>query len=342
MSTQPSTSVLPPDRFNEALDWIQAALSRIEYRLTGTIVEVHARPWSKVLRVPTDRGNLFFKAVAPFLADEVSLSLVLMNRVPAVTLPVLAADETRGWLLLPDGGPQLRAILHVDRDLTHWDRVLAIYAQAQIDLAPHVIELLATGIPDRRLLRIPNLYKQLIEQAQRLEIESDERLSDDEFRRLRNLSPHVERLCLELSAYPLPESLHHGDLHDGNVFLPAGRPLFFDWGDASISHPFVSLRTVFVSVEITFDLPDGGASDYSFRDAYLQPWTGFAPAADLLSAFRLAQHIAPLVSALSWHRAVAPLPAPARGREGLAVHNLLREFMDGVVQARDTLAGWMI
>jgi hypothetical protein len=342
MSTQPSTSVLPPDRLNEALDWIQAALSRIGYGLTGTIVEVHARPWSAVLRVPTDRGNLFFKAVAPFLATEVSLNLVLMKRVPAVTLPVLAADETRGWLLLPDGGPRLREILHVDRDLTHWDRVLPVYAQAQIELAPHVTELLATGIPDRRLIRIPNLYEQLIEKAQRLEIESDKRLSDNEFRRLRNLSSHVERLCLELSAYPLPESLHHGDLHDGNIFLPVGSPRFFDWGDASISHPFVSLRTVFVSVEITFDLPDGGASDYPFRDAYLQPWTRFAPADDLLSAFRLAQLIAPLVSALSWYHAVAPLPAPARGRDGLAVHNLLREFMDSVVQARDMPAGWMI
>lgn len=89
-----------------------------------------------------------------------------------------------------------------------------------------------------------------------------------------------------------------------------------------------------MSVEIRFDLPVGGAADLPFRDAYLEPWKRFAPPADILDAFQLSQRIAPLISALSWYRVVAPLEATLRREQGAAVHLLLREFLRGETVAR--------
>lgn len=328
-----------PEWRAQAHAWIEEAVVRRGRTITAPIAQPHVRAWSTVLRVPTDAGEWYFKAVAPVLAHEVALTVALQRWIPHATLPLLAVDPARGWMLMPDGGARLREIIRSDLDRGHWERILPRYAEAQIALAPHVPEMLATGTPDRRLDVLPGLYTQLLDAASALAVEPDAQLRAAELAQLRQHDGRVRALCAALARYPIPETLHHGDLHDGNIFLrgasapDGGAPLFFDWGDASVTHPLVSLRTVFVSVEITFDLPEGGGADPLLRDAYLAPWQRFATRADLLAAFELAQRLAPLVSALSWYRAVARLPEPQRREQGGAVHHLLREFLRGEAAA---------
>ena len=81
-------------------------------------------------------------------------------------------------------------------------------------------------------------------------------LTTAEYERLLQAAPYVANLCQKLAACGIPMSLHHNDLHDANIFFAHSRPLFFDWGDSSIAHPFFSLRTVFVSIEYSFDLAE--------------------------------------------------------------------------------------
>jgi aminoglycoside phosphotransferase (APT) family kinase protein len=230
-------------------------------------------------------------------------------------------------MLLPDGGSRLRERFRFDRNIAHWSRVLTTYAEGQIALAAHVPELLSLGAPDRRLTRLPQLYERLLHDAEQLDIAADVRLTRAERQELSQLIPQFAAWCAELAAVPVPESLNHGDLHDGNIFFDREHTRFFDWGDASVAHPFVSMRTVFVSVEIALDLPDGGAIDMPFVHAYLQPWARFAAPSDLRRAFRRAQSIAPIVSALSWQRAVACLNAAQVREHAAAVAHLLREFL---------------
>ena len=57
-----------------------------------------------------------------------------------------------------------------------------------------------------------------------------------------------------MAASAVPMRLQHDDLHDGNVFAD-GR--VFDWGDASVGHPFgVLLVTSRVAAD-RFGVPDG-------------------------------------------------------------------------------------
>jgi aminoglycoside phosphotransferase (APT) family kinase protein len=146
---------------------------------------------------------------------------------------------------------------------------------------------------------------------------------------LKGLRPRFEQICSELADVGIPESLNHGDFHDGNVLLRDGRITFFDWGDASLTHPFVSLRTFFVSIEIALDL-----DEYSFTpemaallDRYLEPWERFASKETLLSAYRLSKSVASIVKALSWHKTIAPLTGSLRAEYAHIVPAVLQEFM---------------
>ena len=59
--------------------------------------------------------------------------------------------------------------------------------------------------------------------------------------RLRALVPALERRCRDLAAAGLPETLVHGDLGAHNVAVAEGRPLFFDWAEGCVSHPFLDM-----------------------------------------------------------------------------------------------------
>src|SRR6185436_16077153 len=160
-------------------------------------------------------------------------------------------------------------------------------------------------------------------------IDQEKGLSSDEFQQIQNLTSRFEQICADLSAFGIPNSLNHGDFHDGNVLLKNGRITFFDWGDASVTHPFVSLRTFFASIEISLKL-----DDYAFTpemsgllDRYLEPWQKFALKDELLSAYRLSKPVAAIASALAWYQTIARLEGSLRSEYAGVVPELLREFL---------------
>lgn len=315
---------------DSALAWAEAALALRGIRIIGPAAPPHARPWATVLRLPTSAGDCYLKAVAPAFAHEPAVtSLVAQVRRTAVP-PPLAVDMARGWMLLADGGPRLREILAAAPDLARWERLLAQYVELQIALADHVGELLARGAPDRRPQALPALYAGLLEDPAALGAGAPDALSAEELARLRALAPRLADDCAALAAGPVPVSLHHGDLHDGNVFVDGARYRFFDWGDCSISHPFVGLRTPLVSVERTFGFDEDAPELARLRDAFLEPWSRYAPRAAIAQLFAAGARLAPLVSALAWRRSIGALPAAdERAGYGHILPSLLRELIAG-------------
>ncbi len=327
---QPSTPLAAPIWREEAEAWIHAAVERLGLRTTGSMVEPHASPWSTVLRVPTTAGDLWFKA--PNARREAALTSALIRYTPTCVLPLLAVDIERGWMLMPDGGTRLRELVRGDRDFRDWLPVLPVYAELQITLAAHVDELLGLGVPDYRLAALPAQLPRLLQDTEILRIDREPGLTAAEHAQLWELVPRVEELAAELAAYGIPETLNHGDLHDGNVFAGTDGPRFFDWGDATVSHPFYSLRTTFVSVEISLDLPDGAGELPELRDAYLEPWTRLHPREELAAAFGLARKLAPLDAAVRWYEEVVRMDAEQREEYALPVPALLQELLDHVMR----------
>ena len=321
MNTQSQLSWNDPLWRKDAQNWIHAEAERESIQITGEIEQPHTYPWSTVLRVLTNEGTLFFKATAAETIYESALTQKLAGWYPDCMPELIAVDTTRGWMLMRDGGEQLRASIRPTQDITLWGPVITHYSELQVGLAEHVSDLLALGIPDHRLEVLPPLYTKLLADEESLMIDQPKGLTFSEFRQLHDLAPRFKQICSDLAALGIPESLNHGDFHDGNVLLKNGplknrRVTFFDWGDASLTHPFVSLRTFFVSIEMALKL-----DDYSFTpgmsallDRYLEPWQKFASKEKLLTTYSLSKPVASIAKALAWHQTISRLNGPPARR----------------------------
>jgi aminoglycoside/choline kinase family phosphotransferase len=310
--------------------WIRAQASRRSIQIIGDIQQPHAYAWSTVMRVETSEGTLFFKATAPETIYEIALTEELAGWFPDCLPELVALDTARGWMLMRDGGEQLRASIRPTGDLKPWEPVITRYAELQIGLAEHVDEILALGIPDHRPAALPALYSKLLTDKESLMLDQEKGLTSDEFHQLQNLTTHFEQICADLTAFGIPDSLNHGDFHDGNVLLKNGRITFFDWGDASVTHPFVSLRTFFVSMEISLKLDDWAPPTpemTALLNRYLESWERFAPSEQLLTIYHLSRPVASIAKTLAWHQGISRMPASVRQEYAWIVPEVLREFM---------------
>ncbi|MGW4501135.1 phosphotransferase [Micromonospora sp. NPDC004336] len=310
-----------------ALGWIGDRLGRHGRRVVGP-VEPRVRPWSLVWRVPTDGGDAWFKANNPGTRHEAALLAALARLAPARVLDPIAVNVERGWSLLPDGGRSLRDALGGDRDLlTRWERVLPEYADLQRAVAPRAGELLALGVPDHRPEALPELFEALLDDRESLLLGAADGLDVEAYGRLRAHRDTFAEQCRRLADSGVAPSVQHDDLHDGNVFAGDDGHRFFDWGDASVAHPFGTLLVTLNSVADAFELPAGDPALARLRDAYLEPWSDRHDRATLREAARLAVRVTRVSRALSWRRALVTRD-PARARYASAVPGWLTELFE--------------
>jgi hypothetical protein len=302
--TDPRLVWVQPNWLAGATSWILARLDERGIAPAGEIEQPHVRWWSTVLRVPTTEGDLWFKANAPPHAFEAGLLAILERFTPGHVPELVALDADRGWVLMRDGGDRLREIVETSRDLHHWETLLPEYASLQLALAPHVDELLVAGVPDERLAVLPAHLATLLDNREACMVGRENGLTEEEYVRLRALVPEYADRCVRLAAFGIRETLQHDDLHDGNVFVRGSRYLFFDWGDSCVSHPFHSLIVTLRAVAHRLELPPGGPDVLRLRDAYLEPFAGFASQAELVEAADLAHFTGTAARTLAWYRFV--------------------------------------
>jgi hypothetical protein len=261
--------------------------------LTGALVRAHERPWGSVWRVPVRGGLAWMKVCAPSQVFEPRLTAALAGRWPSLLPEVLACDGERGRLLLADCGERLGFGAGPD----HWLRLLPAYANLQRGEAGHAEAHRAAGVPDRRLACFPSLYERLL--AHELP------LSAADYRRLCAFAPAFARVCDELAAAGVAETMQHDDLHGNNVYPYSGRGRILDWGDACISHPFLTLFVTFLHLEEREGLARGDHWFARLRDAYLEPW---GRARELRETFELAQRLGPFAHLFKEQRLLDAIP----------------------------------
>ena len=237
--------------------------------MTGPIEEQRVRPWATVLRVPTREGTLYFKEPAAEVAHESRLIQILAGRRPELVTEVLFSDG-EGRMLMRDAGESLDAVLERDLDVCYWEEALPLYAELQIAVTADAERFAEAGAFDRRAVGLPAQYEALAAG-----------LTEEEHERLRALRPEVERVSSLLAASPVPETINNDDFTYGSIFLQDGRYRFLDWGDACVSHPFFTLTVTQRVIEIRHGLPVGSPEMRRIRDAYLEPFTIYAPRAEL-------------------------------------------------------------
>jgi hypothetical protein len=311
-------------------EWIHSQTDKQNIKIIGEIEQPHMYPWSTVLRIPTDQGVLFFKATAAETVYETALTQKLAEYYPSCLPKFVATDTSHGWMLMRDGGESLRTSIRPNKDIKPWAPVIKLFSEVQVGCVDHIPELLALGIPDWRIAKLPKLYAELLADADSILVDQPKGLTSEEFHRVQELAPRFAQICDQLTAFGIPETINHGDFHDGNVLLKDGKITLFDWGDGCIAHPFISLRSFFVSIEIALEL-----DDYAFTpemqgllNVYLEPWTKFASKKKLQEAYFLSRPVASVVKTLMWHQTVSPLKGALRDEYAHIVPALFREFME--------------
>jgi Phosphotransferase enzyme family len=262
-------------------EWI-----RVHSDPIGPIESVHERPWATVLRVPLADGVAWFKACAPVQAFEPHLTAELFARWPDRVAEVLGYDDERAWLLLADAGKPVGALGNPPEA---WLSALPLYAELQRGEAAHVGDHLAHGVPDLQLATLPARYEELLQ--------LDLPLEQEEVHQFRHFAPRFVKLCEELAAHEVPETIQHDDLHHENLYVRDSSVRMLDWGDASISHPFASLVVTFRFLEERTGLSPGDQWFARLRDAYLEPW-----GRDLGDAFALGVRVGTFARSIAYIR----------------------------------------
>lgn len=297
-------------RVRGAEAWIDEALARAGRRRMGAIEQTRERPWSTVLRAPTDEGDVWLKACGTGTGAEAGLYGLLADVAPEYVLAPLAIDAPRSWVLLPDGGTTLEAVSGDDADgmVRGLVDALPAYVAMQRALAPHVDGLLAAGVADMRPAALPGRFEEAIAATEPHARRAG--ASDDAgaHARIAALRPQIEAWSAELDATPFGATLDHNDLHGENVLVDGPVPRFYDFGDSVVAHPFTS---ALVPITFTRDHVLGGVSDddprvLSIRDAYLAPYAAAhdVPVADLVPTLELACRLAKIARTLVWQRAL--------------------------------------
>jgi hypothetical protein len=295
-----------PEFVEQAEAWIDEQLARIGRTRTGAVEQPHVTEWSTVMRLPTDAGTVWFKANEETMVHEAAVMHLVATRSDGRVPRPLAHDAGTGWMLLADAGPRLRDVIPEERSLARWTDVLEAYARVQLACEDDVPELLALGLPDRRLHTLPDAYDDLLGSLD----EVDPRLPG---------RAAVADLCDRLAAFGIRETVQHDDLHDGQVFLGAGVHQVLDWGDACVSHPFFTLAVTLEGV-VAWGVDDvEGSEDLEpHLAAYLRPFRERYDG-DLREAARLAMRLGWVCRAVNGHLPQDPARTQVR----------LRMFLDG-------------
>ena len=303
-----------------AVAWVDAQLARAGLGRVTAIEQVKAWEYSQVLRLTAGDGVFYLKALCESAAREPELTRRLAQAHPAWMPDVVAVDAGRRWLLVrATAGPEL---LNVS-DTAAWQETARRCARVQIAWTGRSGELQALGCPHWPVTAVAARLGPMLADGASLMAPCPEGLTGDELARLRRRAPELAEHCAELAALGVPDSLEHGDLWGTNVILGERGPVFIDWEDATVAHPFVTPSLLILTLPHSPAAPATAGLAARLRDAYLEVWQAEGPlrawaAARLERAFDLAQRTAmlhyavqfwlgaPLVETSWWVRTFAP------------------------------------
>jgi hypothetical protein len=319
-----------PGWYATATDWIEAHLQRHGMFASGPVEHLGTKLGRCLLRVPTAAGAAYFKALPGMYSREPRLLTLLAAMHPNQVPPVLAADLDRHWLLTRDhGGEPIESI----PDLPTWENALRAFAELQLmwtDAADWPEALLGAGCPDLRQAGLIERTIALLADREALLLDEEVGLSDAEVREVHALIPRLRAASETLRKYGVPDGLVHGDFLPGNVAVTARGPVFLDWCETSLSHPFFSAVRFLASAQWDgLPVREQPNVEARLRDAYLEPWSPYGSIDRLGQAFALAQPLQSLHHALTYQHLWRLLAAETSAahtweRRGVAARSLKR------------------
>ncbi|MGJ6964338.1 phosphotransferase [Streptosporangium sp. G11] len=291
-----------------AVSWLDERLAVAGMERTGEVTQPHLRPWGTVLRAPTTRGPVWLKAPGPDTAFEVGLYRLLRRASPDRTLPPIAVDAERGWIVLPDGGTPLGERVNGAALTDALVTVLPEYGRLQRDLMPYVDDLLSLGVTDMRAAVMPRRFDEAAHAVGEYVERHGDTSEKETHRRVTAMRAPFVSWSERLAAASVPPSLDHSDLHPWNILVagptPAHRVRFYDWGDSVVAHPFAGMLVALGFLRLHLGVAPDDPAILRPRDAYLDVFSDLAPHAELVEELELACRVGKITRTLVWERSI--------------------------------------
>ena len=307
--------------------WTKKQLIGLGYKIIDGPIVVRDMPWSKVSRFKTSKGSVYLKQMAaPFVIEPKILQFMHENFSTAVT-EVIAMNEQLSCFLMKDAGQVFRDIQKQNFQTQLFCNALKIHAQIQIASVPFVESFILMSVNDWRLKKLPDLYREFVARENLLEAA---RLNKYEIEMLQNFSSQMQILCEQLSAYNIPETIEHNDFHDNNILIQDDRITINDWGDACISHPFLSLATALNSAKRNHNFKKTDSRYFQAQSAFLESWLDYGTIDELRKAFLIAEKLSYFQFALSFSRIESCVSVEEFGLYSGYMAEALRDFLHTV------------
>jgi len=285
-----------PGWWDRALAWAGQQLHPVRVH---AVEQLRSSESSSVIRLDTEDGAAFLKAVAASLAREVPVTAALSRVAGSVVPDVVAVDLTQRWMLLRGApGRPLEELPNV----AIWEQAVGQYARFQLAAAAQVSTLTALGCPTLTRADLERDILEVLASDQAMRVGEPGGLEDVQVRRLRTLRPELLASAASLERTG-QVSIDHGDLFPGNVLSTGETSQVVDWEDARIAHPFLSVFPLLAGARMQGTFDDHRAASERIRDAYLKAFAGLAPVAALRAAFDDAQALAAVRMAATYLRA---------------------------------------
>lgn len=278
--------------------WIEERLRDAGLRRHGPIRQVRSWGRSALFQLDTDRGLVWAKEVPAGFTHEVAVTGLLADLDPGLVPPLIAADPGSGRLLMAHvDGPLLADVA----DPAAWTATVSRLGETQHVLSLEADRLAIAGVAAAPLATLADEVPALLADRELLRVGLAGGLSEAVADRLQALAPDLAQACLELATSSFPTSLDHGDLSASQVIVGEMGPVIFDWSDASVTHPLLSIASFLAE-------PSGVPTDARDEviEAYLRCWASLAGAADAREAYRLARIVMPLHLARLYRDRVLP------------------------------------
>ena len=278
------------DLNKEVIQWGCKCLESLGYKLKSNLPEnILDTPWSYILRFATSDGYMYLKHTPDMFALEPIIIKALQDQFHASVPTVIAHNTELNCFLMKDAGRSLREILKRNFDVTLLCRAIDQFTLLQVDVSDHIDVFLNIGVPDYRLDKLPDLYKNLLSQKELLTAED---LSEIEINKLESLLPVVSSLCNKLASYPVKQTIVQPDFNDKNTLIDDMKQkiTIIDLGEIVISHPFFSLLNCLRQIKKHHELTDEDELFLRIKEACFKNYMNlFKSKKDFTSAFATAQ-----------------------------------------------------
>ncbi len=271
----------------ELLRWTQEQVLPRGLKLTGRFQQFDSRPDSALLRIETDGGAFWFKAVGNLNEREYEITL-LLSRLFARFLPALVAihPEWHGWLTQEFVG----SALDVASDPSVWKRAARTLGELQVESLKHIDECLSAACRDLRyqilLEQVDPFLEVMVELMREQHTFSPMPLDKGE---VLALAFPIKEAIRALAELQFPDALGHLDINPGNILSSAEQCVFLDWADAYVGPPILTFEYLRACAR---QACNNSALDLELVKAYSEKWSAYVAPQKLLKAYRLSPLVA--------------------------------------------------